>query len=214
MDDLSGKVALVTGASRGIGRAIALELARAGADIVVHYRTRVEQAREVEAAVRSFGREARLVQAETHSPRNAVRLAKEAGQVDILINHVGIARPLPFHEVAETEWRELIFENAKLLSLAHQSIAAGHAHPELGAYRQSLFDGRCSGLGVSPHNYAAAKQAGWRTKESPSTLIEPSPVRAGPFGAADEVAAIAVVLARNGHITGQAVTVRGGWYAG
>jgi 3-oxoacyl-[acyl-carrier protein] reductase len=112
MDDLSGKVALVTGASRGIGRAIALELARAGADIVVHYRTRVEQAREVEAAVRSFGREARLVQAETHSPRNAVRLAKEAGQVDILINHVGIARPLPFHEVAETEWRELIFENA------------------------------------------------------------------------------------------------------
>src|SRR5258707_9984718 len=122
MDDLSGKLAVVTGASRGIGRAIALELARAGADIVVHYRTRVEQAREVAAAIRSLGMEARLVQADVSRSAEIERLAREAGQVDILINNAGIAKPQPFEEITESDWDEVIDNNLKSCFLLTQAL--------------------------------------------------------------------------------------------
>src|SRR4051794_626573 len=113
MDDLSGKVALVTGASRGIGRAIALELARAGADIVVHYRTRVEQAREVETAIRLLGMEATVVQADVSRTAEIEHLARQAGRIDILINNAGIAKPQPFEEITEADWDEVIDTNLK-----------------------------------------------------------------------------------------------------
>src|SRR2546422_8940396 len=83
---LAGKVALVTGASSGIGRAIALACAQAGADVVVGYRSSEQGANEVADAIRAFGRRALVAQADTSVPRDVDRLAADAaralGRVD------------------------------------------------------------------------------------------------------------------------------------
>ena len=81
---LEGKTALVTGASRGIGRAIAEELARAGASVVVGYRSGKDDAEELAAAIGG-----RAVQADVSSPTDARRLVEEAGDVDVLVNNAG-----------------------------------------------------------------------------------------------------------------------------
>lgn len=90
---LAGKVALVTGASSGIGRAIALACARAGADVVVGYRTSERGATEVADAIRALGRRAPVVQADTADPGGVDRLAADAvrilGRVDVWINNAG-----------------------------------------------------------------------------------------------------------------------------
>src|SRR4029077_4584022 len=84
---LEGKRALVTGASKGIGRAIAEELARGGAEVVVGYRPGAEKAEELARAI-----EGRAVQADVSSPEEAARLVEEAGDLDILVNNAGLTR--------------------------------------------------------------------------------------------------------------------------
>jgi len=122
MDDLTGKTALVTGASRGIGRAIAMELARAGAGVVIHYRSRAKAALEVEAAIRALGRKTVMVQADVSSAVEVARLAHEAGAVDILINNAGIAKPQPFEEITEADWNDAIDTNLKSCFLLTQAV--------------------------------------------------------------------------------------------
>ena len=89
MSDLSGKVALVTGASRGIGRAIAVALARAGADVAVNYRTREEAALETAGPVTALGRRSLVVAGDVSVAAEVTRLAAEVeaglGPVDILV---------------------------------------------------------------------------------------------------------------------------------
>ena len=84
---LDGKNALVTGASRGIGRAIALELAGAGASVVVGYRSGAEEA---EAVAKEAG--GRAVQADVSDPEAAAKLVEDAGDLDILVNNAGLTR--------------------------------------------------------------------------------------------------------------------------
>ena len=90
---LAGKVALVTGASSGIGHAIALACAQAGADVVVGYRTSEQGANEVAGAIRALGRRAQVVQADTSDPQDVERLARDAvhtlGRVDAWVNNAG-----------------------------------------------------------------------------------------------------------------------------
>jgi 3-oxoacyl-[acyl-carrier protein] reductase len=237
MDDLSGKLALVTGASRGIGRAIALELARAGADIVVHYCTRVEQAREVEAAIQSLGRSAMLVQADVSRSARIEPLAREAGRVDILINNAGIAKPQPFEEITEADWDELIDTNLKSCFLLTQALLPGMRERRWGRIiNLSSVAAQVGGV-VGPH-YAASKagmhglthfyasrlaKEGITVNAIAPALIEtdmvianmkatPDRIPVGRFGATDEVASVAVMLARNPYITGQTINVNGGWY--
>ncbi len=91
---LAGKVVLVTGASRGIGRAIALSCAEAGADVAVTYRTSLQGAKEVAAAIRALGRRVRLLRADTAEPKDVEQLARDAraafGRVDAWINNAGV----------------------------------------------------------------------------------------------------------------------------
>src|SRR4029450_1568763 len=84
---LEGKLALVTGASRGIGRAIAAELARAGASVVVGYRSGADEAEELAKEI-----DARALQADVADPEDAARLVEEAGDLDILVNNAGLTR--------------------------------------------------------------------------------------------------------------------------
>ncbi len=103
---LEGKRALVTGASRGIGRAIALELGRAGAEVLVGYRTGEEEAA---AVAREIG--GRAVQADVSSAEEAARLVEEAGELDILVNNAGVTRDGLIARMPDEDWRTVLETN-------------------------------------------------------------------------------------------------------
>jgi 3-oxoacyl-[acyl-carrier protein] reductase len=103
---LEGKTALVTGASRGIGRAIAVELAAAGAAVVMGYRSGQEEA---EALAAELG--ARAVQADVSNADDAARLVAEAGDVDILVNNAGLTRDGLLARMSDDDWRVVIETN-------------------------------------------------------------------------------------------------------
>jgi 3-oxoacyl-[acyl-carrier protein] reductase len=103
---LEGKTALVTGASRGIGRAIASELASAGAVVVIGYRTGKDEA---EALASELG--AHAVQADVSNAEDAARLVAEAGDVDILVNNAGLTRDGLLARMSDDDWRTVIETN-------------------------------------------------------------------------------------------------------
>jgi 3-oxoacyl-[acyl-carrier protein] reductase len=129
MNGLSGRVALVTGASRGIGRAIAVALARAGADVAVNYRTREDAARETAGLVSALGRRSLVVAADVSVAAEVKRLVGEVeaglGPVAVLINNAGVARPLPVEQVMERDFDELLATNLKSASLLTQAVLSG-----------------------------------------------------------------------------------------
>jgi 3-oxoacyl-[acyl-carrier protein] reductase len=103
---LEGKTALVTGASRGIGRAIAAELATAGADVVLGYRSGKDEA---EALASEIGGQA--LEADVSSPDDAARLVEEAGDVDILVNNAGLTRDGLLARMSDDDWRVVLETN-------------------------------------------------------------------------------------------------------
>jgi 3-oxoacyl-[acyl-carrier protein] reductase len=103
---LEGKLALVTGASKGIGRAIAEELARAGAEVVVGYRSGRAEAEELAAKI-----DGRAVQADVSSPDDAKRLVEEAGDVDVLVNNAGLTRDGLLARMSDDDWHTVIETN-------------------------------------------------------------------------------------------------------
>jgi 3-oxoacyl-[acyl-carrier protein] reductase len=103
---LEGKTALVTGASRGIGRAIAVELARGGASVVVGYRS---GSAEAEALAAEIG--GRAVAADVSDPGSAAALVEEAGDLDILVNNAGVTRDGLLVRMSDEDWRTVIDTN-------------------------------------------------------------------------------------------------------
>ena len=109
--NLAGKVALVTGGSRGIGRAIALTLAEHGADVAINYAGNTAAAEEVAAAIEKLGRKALLVQG---SVADIVgRVVKELGRLDILVNNAGITRDGLLMRMKEADWDDVMNTNLK-----------------------------------------------------------------------------------------------------
>ncbi len=241
MSDLDGRVALVTGASRGIGRAIAVGLAQAGASVAVNYVTRAAEAEEVAARIRQLGRQAVAVQADVRRPEDVLRLVRtataELGPPAILVNNAGIARPQPIAEITEQDWDDIVTANLKSSFLVTQAALGAMRAQRWG--RVIMISSVAAHLGgvVGPH-YAASKAGmigmahfyarvlageGITVNTISPALIETDQVRANPnaraelipvgrFGQPDEVADVVVMLARNGYITGQTVHVNGGWY--
>jgi 3-oxoacyl-[acyl-carrier protein] reductase len=113
--DLSGKVALVTGGSRGIGKAIALRLAGQGADVAFSYRGNQEAARSTAAEIEALGRRALAVQADVSDPTAADGLVKAVveafGKVDILVNNAGITRDDLIMRMSVESFREVLETN-------------------------------------------------------------------------------------------------------
>jgi 2-deoxy-D-gluconate 3-dehydrogenase len=122
---LEGKVAVVTGASRGFGRAIALGLADAGADVVLAARTE-SSLKEVAAEIEAKGRRALAVPADMGSKDSVTNLAAKTieafGKVDILVNNAGLGGTVPFLKIGEEEWDRILDVNLKGYFLATQAF--------------------------------------------------------------------------------------------
>lgn len=117
MFDLTHKKALVTGASRGIGRGIALALAKAGADVVVNYHSKKEEAEQVVDEIKKLGRQSYAVQADVSDKVQVDKMVMEMiekwGEINILVNNAGLLGYSPFVEMAEAEWDRLMKVNVK-----------------------------------------------------------------------------------------------------
>jgi 3-oxoacyl-[acyl-carrier protein] reductase len=128
MGKLKGKVAVVTGASKGLGAAIAEELAAHGAAVVVNYASSSQQAEELVATIRSAGGKATAVQADVSKPAEARKLidasVSEFGRLDILVNNAGVYDFLPLAQITEAHFDRIFDLNVKGLLFATQAAAA------------------------------------------------------------------------------------------
>jgi 3-oxoacyl-[acyl-carrier protein] reductase len=241
MDELSGKVSLVTGASRGIGRAIAIALGAAGVDVAVNYLTQEGAARETCERVRAHGRRAVAIRADVSQSVEVAQLVKtveeQLGSVEILVNNSGITRPQPLDEITEKDWDELLATNLKSMFLVTQQVLPGMRARHWGRIINLSSVAAQTGGVVGPH-YAASKAGALGLTHSYAALLSKEGITVnaiapalvytemvaanpkaradlipvGRFGAVEEVADVAVMLARNGYITGQTINVNGGWY--
>jgi 3-oxoacyl-[acyl-carrier protein] reductase len=238
---LQNRVALVTGGGRGIGRAIAIALAREGADVVLSYHERDADAARTAADIEAYGRRALVIRADLSMRGAAAALARQAadafGGVDILINNAGIIRPQPIEAITESDWDDLIAVNLTSVFLLTQAVVPGmrdrrwgrivniaSVAAQLGGVVGPHYAASKAGLFGLTHSYAALlAREGITVNTIAPALIETEMVTSNPrarrdllpvgrFGSADEVASVAVMLASNGYITGQTLNVNGGWY--
>ncbi|MDQ6759093.1 MAG: SDR family NAD(P)-dependent oxidoreductase [Acidobacteriota bacterium] len=241
MDSLTGKLALVTGGSRGIGRAVAVALARAGADVAINYRKSASEALAVVDEIKQCGRRGVAVAADVSDARSVDELVsavqRDFGEIAILVNNAGIARRQAPESITGQDWDELIAVNLTSCFLMTKAVLPGMRAGRWGRLLYvSSVAAQLGGI-VGPH-YAASKAgmlglmrsyAGLLAKEGITAnaiapaLIEtdmvtadlkatPDRIPVGRFGNVQEVAEVAVMLARNGYITGQTVNVNGGLY--
>ena len=161
MFDLTGKVALVTGGSRGLGRAIAAAYAAQGADVAVNYRGNAAAAEETVSQLRAVGRQAEAIQGDTSAGREAceaiVKAALETfGQVDILVNNAGITRDNLLMRMDADEWDAVLSTNLSGPFWMTRAIARPMMKARSGRIiNMSSAAGRMGNAGQA--NYAAAK---------------------------------------------------------
>lgn len=241
MHNLNGKVALVTGSSRGIGRAIALALAADGADVAINFLKRSADAQATEKEIRNLGRRCVCIQADVSTAGDVDRLVgnMEAalGPIDILVNNAGIARPQPIEDILENDWDQVITANLKSCFLVTQAVLPGMRRRKSGrVINLSSVAAQVGGI-VGPH-YAASKAGMLGLTRyyaqklaaegitinaiAPALIVTemvtanlnavPAKIPVGRFGTTEEVAEVAVLLARNAYITGQTIHVNGGWF--
>jgi 3-oxoacyl-[acyl-carrier protein] reductase len=240
MVDLHGRIALVTGASRGIGRAIAIGLARCGADVAVNYRTQKGEAQVTMQQITSQGRRAMEVQADvSRSPEVALMIAsieKTLGPVDILVNNAGIALHQNIEETREADWDEVLAVNLKSVFLVTQAVLPGMRQRRWGRII-NISSGAAQTGGVVGLHYTASK-AGIEgltkayalrlvkegitanvvapvlieTDMMPDTESRRKLIPLGRLGQPDEVAEGVIFLVGNGYMTGQTIHLAGGLY--
>ena len=160
MSCLSDKVAVVTGSSRGLGRAIARELADHGGKVVINYYQSKDEAEKLAAELKGNGHEPLVVQAGVAHPDECARLVEEAvkhfGGLDVLVNNAGVNRDRTIRRMTVDEWNEVI--TTDLSSIFYCTYAAAPHMIERGGGRivnMSSIVGQMGNLGQS--NYAAAK---------------------------------------------------------
>ncbi len=160
MARLDGKNALVTGASRGIGRAIALQLARDGARVAINYRSRESEAHAVANEVQAIGRTPLVLQADVSNPKEARRLIAKVlehwGRLDILVNNAGITRDKSLKKLTDEDWAEVINTNLNSVYYCCTAAIKGMCDQRYGRIINiSSFVGQAGNFGQA--NYAASK---------------------------------------------------------
>lgn len=160
MGKLDGKVALVTGASRGIGRAIAIALAKEGASVAVNFAGNSEKAGQVVSEIKEMGREAVAIQGDVTNADSVTAMVKNVteqfGKLDILINNAGITRDNLLVRMKEEDWDSVINTNLKGVFLCTKAVSR-----QMMKQRQGRIINISSVVGVSGNagqaNYVAAK---------------------------------------------------------
>lgn len=160
---MSGRVALVTGGSRGIGRACVAALARSGHAVVVHYHRNEEAARAVLEVVRATGVDGRLIAADLASPAEAQRLFREAeasfGRLDVLVSNAGVAPTTGLDAITLDEWRSVLDTNVTSAFLIARLALQGMRRRGFGRVVMIASQaGLTGGYFVGAH-YAASKGA-------------------------------------------------------
>ena len=238
---LNGKIALVTGGSRGIGRATALALAKAGARVAVNCKTRMAEAEAVCAEIKRLGGHAVAMQADVSIGAQVAEMVRQVesqlGPIAILVNNAGIPRLQPLGQISEQDWDEVLAVNLKSVFLVTQAVLPGMRAAKWGRIINLSSVAAQTGGVIGPH-YAASKagihglthsyaaplaKEGITVNTIAPALIDtemmrdnpratPALIPVGRFGTVDEVADVVVMLATNGYITGQTINVNGGWY--
>lgn len=240
MDDLSGKTALVTGASRGIGREVAVALAGEGVAVGVHYNTRADAAEKTCSQIRKMGVRCTAVQADVSRAGDIRRMVetvgRELGTVEILVNNAGISHRDTLENMEEEDWDRVMAVNLKSAFLVTQAFLPGMRESkwgriinmssvaaQTGGITGPIYVASKAGLIGLTHSYAALLvREGITANTIAPALIETdmvkelgattAPIPVGRFGKVEEVASVVVMLAKNGYITGQTININGGWY--
>ncbi len=236
---LTDRVALVTGGSRGIGRAVALALADAGAAVAVNYRERTDDARAMVDAVRGAGGRAMAIGADVSRSVEVsamvASVARELGPVDVLVNNAGLAIIRGVEDLTEEEFDRTIAVNLKSAFLCTQAVLPGMRTRKWGRI-VNISSGAARGAGGVGVHYNASKAGmegltrgyaarlvkdGITVNAVAPSLIETDMVRAGlasaasriplgRFGTVEECAQVVLMVIGNAYMTGQTVPLSGG----
>jgi 3-oxoacyl-[acyl-carrier protein] reductase len=236
---LTSRTALVTGASRGIGKAIAIALAEAGANVAVNYRERKTEAEETVKIIKALGRKSAAFQADVSNAKDVTdliqRIEAALGPIDILVNNAGVALRRSLDELTEEDFDRTIATNLKSAFLCTHAVfnsmrtrgwgriinissGAARAAGVVGVH----YNASKAGMEGLTRGYAArlAKDGVTVNAVAPSLIdtemIGPhrseniGRIPVGRLGTGEEVAAVVVMMAANSYITGQTVQVNGG----
>ena len=236
--DLSAHVALVTGASRSIGAAIALTLAESGATVAVNYRERAGDAEAVVARIKSNGGRAIAVAADVSQSAAVTgmveRVARELGPIDILVNNAGIAIVRSVDELSESDFDRTLLVNLKSAFLCTQAVLPGMRERKWGRI-VNITSGAARGAGAIGPHYNASKagmegltrgyaarlvKEGITVNNVAPSLIETDMMKGrtdlarniplGRMGQPEEVAQAVAMVLGNEYITGQTIVLNGG----
>ncbi len=241
MEQLTGKVALVTGGGRGIGRAISLTLAGAGCDVAVNYHERQGDADSAVREIEKLGRRAVAIQADVSRAGDVTGLVRAAesqlGPIEILVNNAGKILIQAVEQMTEESWNDMIASNLTSCFLVTQAVLPGMRARHWGRIINMSSVAAQAGSIVGVH-YAASKAgmlgltrsyARVLAKEgitvnaitpalvatemvTSNPVAKPDMIPIGRFGDIEEVADVTLMLARNAYITGQTINVNGGYY--
>ena len=240
MEAFKNKIALVTGGSRGIGKSIALYLAKAGAKVVINYHKSGKEAENLVGEIRKNDGNAIAIQADVSEPEEVNALIKKIedkwGAVEILVNNAGIAKPQKIEEATLEDFDHTIKTNLRSTFLVTQAVLPAMRKNKWGRILMISSVAAQTGGKVGIH-YAASKAGqlglmhhyatnlaaeGITVNAIAPALIKtdmldqfnPSPeiMPVKRFGTVDEVADMALSILRNGYITNQTFNVDGGMY--
>ncbi len=236
---LTGRVALVTGASRGIGAAIARALAEAGADVAINYRDRAAEAESVAAQITAMGRRSTTLAADVSEGAAVTTMVRtievKLGPIDILINNAGIALIRGIDDLTEADFDATISVNLKSVFLCTQAVLP-HMRTHGWGRIINISSGAARGAGGVGVHYNASKagmegmtrgyaarlvKQGITVNAVAPSLIETDMVKSGlassaariplgRFGTSAEVAQVVMMLIGNEYMTGQTVALSGG----